>query len=227
MYRLSNQKLSGFSRITLRTSKRYQSSARTSKHADSSNSKASAGSHSEVTPFSATAHNEMPTVGEGRFNRKLLLQAVLFGTAALATGVSIAFADDERDSSDKSSKGLLHFLRSQGEKSQSVQSLDTDERQRELANSVHSWAKVALEQVRPISHDCKIYRFRLPVSDQMLNLPLTSAIVIRGTINGEQVIREYTPITARDQRGFFELLIKVQREKERKRERERERERER
>lgn len=60
-----------------------------------------------------------------------------------------------------------------------------------------------------ISHDTKKYRFGLPSSEHILGLPVGQHIHLSATINGELVIRSYTPISSDDDKGFCDLLVKV------------------
>lgn len=65
-----------------------------------------------------------------------------------------------------------------------------------------------VEKIR-ISHNTCIYRFGLPKSTDSLGLPIGQHISIGNTINGKEVVRSYTPISTDDQKGYFDLLIKV------------------
>lgn len=53
------------------------------------------------------------------------------------------------------------------------------------------------------------YRFKLPHQRDVLGLPIGQHIAVSADINGKTVIRNYTPISLDDDRGFFEVLIKV------------------
>mmetsp|Transcript_12808 Transcript_12808/g.33016 ORF Transcript_12808/g.33016 Transcript_12808/m.33016 type:complete len:834 (+) Transcript_12808:157-2658(+) len=71
--------------------------------------------------------------------------------------------------------------------------------------------RVALPLVsrREISHDTIIFRFGLPSEQHYLGLPVGQHFFIYGKVDGELVVRAYTPITADNVQGYVELLIKV------------------
>lgn len=60
-----------------------------------------------------------------------------------------------------------------------------------------------------ISPDTFIFRFALPSESHRLGLPIGQNIQVRATINGEEIIRAYTPVSSNDDFGFMDLLIKV------------------
>lgn len=60
-----------------------------------------------------------------------------------------------------------------------------------------------------ISHDTRKYRFGLPSSAHILGLPIGQHIHLSATINGELVIRSYTPVSSDDDKGFVDLVVKV------------------
>ena len=60
-----------------------------------------------------------------------------------------------------------------------------------------------------ITHDTRRFRFELPSDEHSLGLPLGQHIYLSATINGELVIRPYTPTSCDDDKGYFELVIKV------------------
>lgn len=67
-----------------------------------------------------------------------------------------------------------------------------------------------LEKI-PISPDTYNFRFGLPSADHVLGLPTGQHVVIYATIAGEPVKRKYTPVTSDEDRGHFDLVIKVYR----------------
>lgn len=66
-----------------------------------------------------------------------------------------------------------------------------------------------LVEKEEISHDTRKYRFGLPSSEHILGLPVGQHIHLSATINGELVIRSYTPVTSDDDKGFVDLVVKV------------------
>lgn len=65
-----------------------------------------------------------------------------------------------------------------------------------------------LEEIYPQTHNTKIYRFALPSKDQELGLPVASCLVVKANVDGEDVIRPYTPLSEHDEKGHFDLLVK-------------------
>ncbi|XP_027333893.1 nitrate reductase [NADH] 2 isoform X2 [Abrus precatorius] len=60
-----------------------------------------------------------------------------------------------------------------------------------------------------ISRDVRLFRFALPSEDQLLGLPVGKHIFLCATIDGKLCMRAYTPSSAADAVGYFELVIKV------------------
>ncbi|CAO3700008.1 unnamed protein product [Rhizopus stolonifer] len=59
-----------------------------------------------------------------------------------------------------------------------------------------------------ISHNTSKYRFQLPHSSDVLDLPIGQHIAIMAEINGKQISRSYTPTTSEEGKGYFDLVIK-------------------
>lgn len=60
-----------------------------------------------------------------------------------------------------------------------------------------------------ISRDVRLFRFELPSSDQTLGLPVGKHVFLYANIDGKLCLRPYTPTSAVDEVGYFDLLIKV------------------
>ncbi|XP_076294870.1 NADH-cytochrome b5 reductase 3 isoform X1 [Lasioglossum baleicum] len=60
-----------------------------------------------------------------------------------------------------------------------------------------------------ISHDTRRFRFSLPTPDHILGLPIGQHVHLTAKIDGEVVIRSYTPVSSDDDHGFVDLVIKV------------------
>lgn len=63
--------------------------------------------------------------------------------------------------------------------------------------------------LQSLSHDTRRFRFALPTNEHILGLPVGQHIYLNATINGQLVIRPYTPVTSDDDKGHFDLVIKV------------------
>jgi len=65
-----------------------------------------------------------------------------------------------------------------------------------------------LVEKRVVSPNTAVYRFKLPISDQSLGLPVASYILAQAeTGEDKPTVRPYTPITY-DEKGYFELMVK-------------------
>lgn len=62
-----------------------------------------------------------------------------------------------------------------------------------------------------MSPNTRLYRFALPRKEDTLGLPIGQHISVQAFIKGKSVQRSYTPVSSDDDKGFFELMIKVRR----------------
>jgi len=71
--------------------------------------------------------------------------------------------------------------------------------------------KVPLKLIKKdiINHDTRRFRFALPSPEHILGLPIGNHLSLVATINGELVVRSYTPVTSDDDVGYMDLVIKV------------------
>uniref|UniRef100_A0ABI7YQB8 NADH-cytochrome b5 reductase n=1 Tax=Felis catus TaxID=9685 RepID=A0ABI7YQB8_FELCA len=60
-----------------------------------------------------------------------------------------------------------------------------------------------------INHDTRRFRFALPSPQHILGLPVGQHIYLSARIDGNLVIRPYTPVSSDDDKGFVDLVIKV------------------
>jgi len=60
-----------------------------------------------------------------------------------------------------------------------------------------------------LSHDTRRFRFMLPSKEHILGLPVGQHVYMSARINGELVIRPYTPVSSDDDLGFVDFVIKV------------------
>lgn len=65
-----------------------------------------------------------------------------------------------------------------------------------------------LKEKTILAHNTAIYRFALPRSIDILGLPIGQHISLQADINGQNVLRSYTPISSDNDAGYFDLLIK-------------------
>ncbi len=66
---------------------------------------------------------------------------------------------------------------------------------------------VLMESIKT-SHNTKLLRFQLP-TDLSIGLPVGRHISVMAHIDGNKVMRPYTPVSRPDEKGHFDLLIKV------------------
>jgi len=60
-----------------------------------------------------------------------------------------------------------------------------------------------------VSHDTRRFRFALQSPEHVLGLPVGKHIYLSAYIDGNLVVRPYTPVSSDDDVGYFELVIKV------------------
>lgn len=65
-----------------------------------------------------------------------------------------------------------------------------------------------------LNHDTRIFRFSLPSKSHTLGLPIGNHIAINAKLQNEKgedenIIRAYTPVSTENDKGYFDLLIKV------------------
>ncbi|XP_038612328.1 LOW QUALITY PROTEIN: NADH-cytochrome b5 reductase 3-like [Tachyglossus aculeatus] len=60
-----------------------------------------------------------------------------------------------------------------------------------------------------ISHDTRKFRFALPSREHILGLPVGQHIYLSARIDGNLVIRPYTPVSSDDDKGFVDLVVKI------------------
>lgn len=60
-----------------------------------------------------------------------------------------------------------------------------------------------------LTHDTRRFRFALPSPQHSLGLPVGQHIYLSARINGELIVRPYTPTTSDDEKGYFDLVLKV------------------
>ncbi|XP_064465534.1 NADH-cytochrome b5 reductase 2-like [Ornithodoros turicata] len=68
---------------------------------------------------------------------------------------------------------------------------------------------VSLLERHEITHNTRLLRFALPHSEQTLGLQVGKHIYVHTKINGKLVVRPYTPVSLIDQKGSFDLIVKV------------------
>ena len=80
--------------------------------------------------------------------------------------------------------------------------------------SAKAQKKVTLVEKEKLSHNVTRFRFSLDAPDRLLGLPTGKHMLIRKSHKNkegeeEMVMRAYTPTTANETRGYFELVVKI------------------
>lgn len=60
-----------------------------------------------------------------------------------------------------------------------------------------------------LTHDTRLMRFALPSEQHILGLPIGQHIYLSTRINGELVVRPYTPTSSDEDKGYFDLVLKI------------------
>lgn len=60
-----------------------------------------------------------------------------------------------------------------------------------------------------LTHDTRRFRFALSSAEHALGLPLGQHIYLSTKIDGELIVRPYTPTTSDDIKGYFDLVVKI------------------
>lgn len=72
------------------------------------------------------------------------------------------------------------------------------------------WRWFKLIERREVSHNTRLFRFALPKPTDVLGLPIGQHLSFRFKgEDGKDVLRSYTPTTSDDERGYFDLVVKV------------------
>ncbi|KAF8934146.1 hypothetical protein BGZ52_005666 [Haplosporangium bisporale] len=71
------------------------------------------------------------------------------------------------------------------------------------------WQSVALVKKIHLNHNTRLLRFAFGHPDQLLGLPLGNHLLLRIKTNDSLYFRAYTPTSLPDQRGHFDLVVKV------------------
>jgi len=82
-------------------------------------------------------------------------------------------------------------------------------KKRVVALDSSRYQRFALKEKKEITHNTRIFRFALHKEDDVLGLPIGKHMSFRAIIEDKEVLRPYTPISSDDEKGYFDLLIKV------------------
>ncbi|KAH9381708.1 hypothetical protein HPB48_010527 [Haemaphysalis longicornis] len=68
---------------------------------------------------------------------------------------------------------------------------------------------VVLQQRQSLTHNVRLLRFALPHKRMTLGVSTCQHVYVHAHIGNRVVVRPYTPVSARNQRGTFDLVVKV------------------
>jgi cytochrome-b5 reductase len=71
-----------------------------------------------------------------------------------------------------------------------------------------TWKKFLLLESTPASHNTKLLKFQIP-NHEPLGLPVGRHLSVMAHIDGNKVMRPYTPVSRPDEIGSFSLLVKA------------------
>ncbi|XP_045459732.1 NADH-cytochrome b5 reductase 3-like [Melitaea cinxia] len=60
-----------------------------------------------------------------------------------------------------------------------------------------------------LNHDTRRFRFGLPTPEHVLGSPVGQHILLSVKIDGELIIRAYTPVSSDEEKGYVDLVVKV------------------
>lgn len=78
-----------------------------------------------------------------------------------------------------------------------------------VALNPKKWLNFELSEKIEISHDTRLFKFKLPSPEHRLGLPVGYHMFIQSRINDKLVMRAYTPVSSDADLGHFTLCIKV------------------
>lgn len=86
-----------------------------------------------------------------------------------------------------------------------------DSKKKKLVTLVDPNIKYALKLIEreEISHDTRRFRFALPSEKHVLGLPTGQHIYLTCRVNGQLVVRPYTPTSSDEDHGYVDLVVKV------------------
>lgn len=78
-----------------------------------------------------------------------------------------------------------------------------------VALNPKKWLEFEIIERTEISHDTRLFKFKLPSPEYRLGLPVGYHMFTQAVIDGKLVMRAYTPVSCDDDKGTFTLCIKV------------------
>ncbi|WKY13761.1 hypothetical protein Q1695_004530 [Nippostrongylus brasiliensis] len=82
------------------------------------------------------------------------------------------------------------------------------EKKKTLEDPDKNYALPLIEKIN-VNHNTRRFRFGLPSKDHYLGCPPGQHVYLSAEVNGELVLRPYTPISSDDDLGYTELMVKI------------------
>nr|2EIX_A Chain A, NADH-cytochrome b5 reductase [Physarum polycephalum]2EIX_B Chain B, NADH-cytochrome b5 reductase [Physarum polycephalum] len=80
---------------------------------------------------------------------------------------------------------------------------------REPALNPNEYKKFMLREKQIINHNTRLFRFNLHHPEDVVGLPIGQHMSVKATVDGKEIYRPYTPVSSDDEKGYFDLIIKV------------------
>jgi len=86
-----------------------------------------------------------------------------------------------------------------------------DQKRKKKTTLVEPNTKYALKLIDrlEVSHDTRRFRFELPSPQHVLGLPTGQHIYLTARIDGQLIVRPYTPTSSDEDEGYMDLVVKV------------------
>jgi cytochrome-b5 reductase len=80
---------------------------------------------------------------------------------------------------------------------------------REPALNPNEYKKFMLREKQIINHNTRLFRFNLNHPEDVVGLPIGQHMSVKAEVDGKEIYRPYTPVSSDDEKGYFDLIIKV------------------
>jgi len=78
------------------------------------------------------------------------------------------------------------------------------------ALSEREYRPFRLQSKKDVNHNTMLFRFELPSPDMTVGLPVGMHLLLRAEdANGAPFSRAYTPVSSDDEKGYFDLIVKI------------------
>jgi len=147
---------------------------------------------SRLTNFKATARPSQRTITSLSSGvSRIQTRSVFLPALAAATIVGAAYSYQSASAEEKKEN-------------------KSEDQEPKKALNPNEFVKFKVMEVEDYNYNSKLVRFELK-DDEILGLNVASALVVKAPIgeNGKPVIRPYTPVSSNDDKGHWDLLVKV------------------